>query len=128
MIMLRVRYLGAAPSALTTESVRWRLRSVARARAWPAARIWLACRWRADGEFDSDGLDGAGCSMLALAAAAPAAAAACVSAVLSVSDCGVGSWGCAAGSSRGLRDSVDPLLRTDLAADESGDPALRSSV
>ncbi len=42
MIMLRVRYFGAAPSALTTESVRLAASgSVALARAWPAALTWL---------------------------------------------------------------------------------------
>src|SRR4051794_35972495 len=120
MIMLRVRYFGAAPSALATESVRCRLRSVARARAWPAARIWLACRWTADGDWDWDGLDGAGCSVLALAAAAPATAAwrASASAAL-LAKSGIGSCGCASGSSRGLSDSVDPLFRTDLVAIET---------
>ncbi|KAL2168227.1 hypothetical protein VTG60DRAFT_286 [Thermothelomyces hinnuleus] len=114
--MLRDRYLGVTPSALMTESVRCHLRSIARARAWPAARIWIVCRWISDGDCDSDGLEGAGCSL-------PSFSAAGVPAASSAPGCGRGSAGCAAGSSRGLSDSVEPLFRTDFGPPDDEGPS-----
>jgi len=57
-----------------TDSVRWRLRKVARARACPAAFTWFVWRCSAEGVLEPAGLEG-GCwsAGIACCCSAPAA-------------------------------------------------------
>src|SRR4051812_2215977 len=106
MIKERVRYLGAAPSADTTLSVRCRLRRVARARACAWALTWFVCLSNAEGVLEPDGLEGGGGSVAAVGGVVAGTGA-------DAAGSGFGSSGWASGSSFGRRDSVEPRFRMD---------------